>query len=602
MAYTYQLNYLSRSKMIEPKSIGKITVAREEGEAFFREKIGGGLEIAGEDYKFLEGAKNFAIQCCQQLTLFIYRSCGSGTPRLFWSGYFNLHDIAWDIDNQTAKIDKINVQDRYSGIYSNWHLEINILDYPNQVSFTNPTLFPRPFKQTTQRSDDYNPTGSNRYDSGFYLSNAILYTVQQTLKGTSYEKVGQVTAAQMSEFFCAEINPVTNKYNQLKDTLMMHISEAKRPGRTNPATKGTIKLKDLLSELKKLFGAYWFIDENGKFRIEHISYFPAYSYSAPFVTLDLTAEKYKDVMSGLRRFSYQSEKLKGMEGVEHTVSRSSFETQSTISTSYDMAEPEFSGAYLAYSESCAPRDDKGEKTSQFETVSLFTTDFQSIQNKPDTFPEEDVWALVHVKDFESSDFNNTVEYGWVPISGKRMRNGYLAASRLFFDFGRNETSFMYGMFSANKEKPKEVSTTVTERPLRNRSVKPIITYPSVTLSICCGETYDFSGYIKHPLADNCVLESAEYDLYVESVEVSFNSANTCTDVPYPDYDEIEEPDPNCPIPGLVIMVEEDRQDYGYETIDNIAYRIELITSIITFSDGFCGTYYTTETQRILTPI
>lgn len=164
MAFIYKLSYGSRSATIQPKAIGKIVVAREEEEVFFREKLIGTLVVTGDDYHFLNDAKTFAVECCQEIALFIERTCAGGTE-LFWQGYFTLMDIQWDEDNTQATIKKIQTRDDYSAIFANWHKEINWLDYkkvyrPNtgKVSF-GPTI---QFHQITPYSAQYNPTTSDR--------------------------------------------------------------------------------------------------------------------------------------------------------------------------------------------------------------------------------------------------------------------------------------------------------------------------------------------------------------------------------------------------------------------------------------------------------
>lgn len=60
------------------------------------------------------------------------------------------------------------------------------------------------------------------------------------------------------------------------------------------AQKAEIKFKQLMDMLRDCFRCYWFIDEQNRFRIEHISYFMnGLSYDAPTVQLDLINKKDK---------------------------------------------------------------------------------------------------------------------------------------------------------------------------------------------------------------------------------------------------------------------------------------------------------------------
>lgn len=64
-------------------------------------------------------------------------------------------------------------------------------------------------------------------------------------------------------------------------------------GYDQPAMSAPITLRNVLDMLRDCFRCYWFIDETGKFRVEHILYFRnGGSYSgSPVVGIDLTAQK-----------------------------------------------------------------------------------------------------------------------------------------------------------------------------------------------------------------------------------------------------------------------------------------------------------------------
>ena len=64
-------------------------------------------------------------------------------------------------------------------------------------------------------------------------------------------------------------------------------------GYDQPAQKAPITLKNVLDMLRDCFRCYWFIDDQNRFRVEHIQYFRnGGSYSgSPIVGIDLTAQK-----------------------------------------------------------------------------------------------------------------------------------------------------------------------------------------------------------------------------------------------------------------------------------------------------------------------
>ena len=93
-----------------------------------------------------------------------------------------------------------------------------------------------------------------------------------------------------SQFLYAKNNPITNVPQTL---LISPKSNAINSGYDQPAQKAPITLKDVLNMLRDCFRCYWFIDENNKFRIEHISWFMnggTYTPGTPSVGIDLTKE------------------------------------------------------------------------------------------------------------------------------------------------------------------------------------------------------------------------------------------------------------------------------------------------------------------------
>jgi len=497
MAYKYSLTYLTKTQAVDPKSVGKIVVAQEENELFFREKMNGSLELSGADYDFLIEAKLYTVQCCQEITLRIERQCRGGNSELFWQGYFTLYDIAWNEDNKTASIKKVNTRDDYSPIFANWEKEVNWLegavkfqqgyDIANRQPLT-------PFKYPFLKTEQYNPRGNNNQDYARHFNTALQWLIKRTLRGTEYESYGTATPELFSQFLNASINPVTGKDNFLRQVTILHLSDAKRPGATNPATVGKVTLKSVLNDLKMMYNAYWFLDEDGFIRIEHVSFFPNRSYTSPVVTLDLTAPKFKDIINGNKRFGYQVDKLKGVEGFEFSISETVRDAHSDLWESHlSPATEEFDAAYMIYSESCVPKNEKGEKSTEYSSVTNFVTNWVAVVNRPDTLPDQG-FLLVHTL-LDNSDDN--VPSSRLPISRIVTESGCMSATALYYYFGRYNNSFAYGMFSAQKEQPLGATyantSQIIERPLQSRTTKIIKTFPEIELPLCCGDEYDWTG-------------------------------------------------------------------------------------------------------------
>lgn len=93
-----------------------------------------------------------------------------------------------------------------------------------------------------------------------------------------------------SKFLYDETNPITNIDQRLFITPKSNLVTA---GYDQPAQKAPITLKRITDMLRDCFRCYWFIDEQNRFRIEHIQYFRnggSYS-SSSVVGIDLTTQK-----------------------------------------------------------------------------------------------------------------------------------------------------------------------------------------------------------------------------------------------------------------------------------------------------------------------
>lgn len=93
--------------------------------------------------------------------------------------------------------------------------------------------------------------------------------------------------------FLYDTNPITNVDQRLFITPKSNLVTA---GYDQPAQKAPITLKRITDMLRDCFRCYWFIDEQNRFRIEHISYFMnggAYpgTQNFPVVGINLTTQK-----------------------------------------------------------------------------------------------------------------------------------------------------------------------------------------------------------------------------------------------------------------------------------------------------------------------
>lgn len=114
---------------------------------------------------------------------------------------------------------------------------------------------------------------------------ALTVLLQQVAPGVTFEPLEGY-----SEFLFAEVNPVTGH-----DNLTLFItpkSNIINGDYKTPAYKAPITLASLLEMLRNVFQLYWYIDSQGRFHLEHVSWFMnggTYSTPTPAVSYDLTA-------------------------------------------------------------------------------------------------------------------------------------------------------------------------------------------------------------------------------------------------------------------------------------------------------------------------
>lgn len=117
----------------------------------------------------------------------------------------------------------------------------------------------------------------------YTLSGAIQVLLAKIAPGLTHSASGTYSR------FLYGTNPVTNIDQTLLITPKSNVISA---GYDQPAQKAPITLKNITDMLRDCFRCYWFVDEQNRFRIEHISYFMnGGSYSgSPSVGMDLTTE------------------------------------------------------------------------------------------------------------------------------------------------------------------------------------------------------------------------------------------------------------------------------------------------------------------------
>lgn len=383
----------------------------------------------------------------------------------------------------------------------------------------------------------------------------------------------QALREETSTFFTAPTNPVTGKENFLNNLVIMHLSDAKRPGATNPATIGKITLKSLLTAIKQTFNAHWYIDPDTNYlRIEHISFFPHLTYEAAPTTMDLSTQEFRDRMEGRRNFSHDTSDMVGVEGLEFPINQGVFDNMNQYENRAYAPEREFSSTFFSFGAQCIPLDSKGEKTERITSNGLFATDLQAVRVYPAGVPDNG-WFIGN-----TTVINDEVVFKSeiLPFSEKVAVNANFSASRLFKDFFRHGSSFGYGLLSALRQ--------TDGRHLRAKSIRESKLFDTVYLPDCCDGEYNFGGFIKHPLQDKTIVKQLEFDLEDNGIEVTLIGKRAWQNIPIPDSDDEEDPAFECTPYGTLLRLEEEM----VYCVDGITENYINIWEV--YADGQCGEY------------
>lgn len=138
------------------------------------------------------------------------------------------------------------------------------------------------------QSKDYFLEQNARHE--FTLKDAFpLFSVISVLLAKIAPGITHEATTDYSQFLYGS-NPITGIDQRLLITPKSNIVSANYD---QPAQKAPITLKNVTDMLRDCFRCYWFIDEQNRFRIEHIQYFRngGSYYGAPVVGIDLTTQQ-----------------------------------------------------------------------------------------------------------------------------------------------------------------------------------------------------------------------------------------------------------------------------------------------------------------------
>jgi hypothetical protein len=208
----------------------------------------------------------------------------------------------------------------------------------------------------------------------------------------------------VSRFFTSSTNYVTKQANKLIDLAISQKSDILSQNvSSEAATKGMLSLKALLDELCAMFRVFWYIDTNGKFQLEHESFFSAQG------VFSLLRPQWVNDLKNTRQYEYNKTDMPRYERL----------------TFAEAFSDDFEKGEIEYTSPCVNMQE-GQDTSEV-TVSKISTDIEGLLVSAGSSKEGFV-LLAHDK---GTVYNETGD-----LTGKLQANGHLAAANLVKTYWR----------------------------------------------------------------------------------------------------------------------------------------------------------------------
>ncbi|WP_437918589.1 Ig-like domain-containing protein [Sphingobacterium sp. LRF_L2] len=274
----------------------------------------------------------------------------------------------------------------------------------------------------------------------------------------------------------SSINYVTGLTSKVRNLVLFQKSTVKRPFTSNVATKAEISLNDLLEDVCNIFQLEWEITDDGKFKIEHVS------YKNRGQGLNVTTGESKALNEGKRQYSYDNDEIPKKEEFSWM----------DVTLSGD-----FSALPIIYTNPIAGK----EKDQDSYDVKNITTDVMYCLENSDSENKnvsDDGFVLMACDSLNSILREST-------IRGGNDLNNSLSWSHLHRDYWR------YNRYMLNF-KMNGVDTVAL-------SVKPMKIQEQIKYRMCCDSDFDKEGLITTALGNNGILRSATFNLFREQIEM-----------------------------------------------------------------------------------
>jgi len=489
MKYRYYINDIE----VFPQGEWSISYQRNEGQIFFRRIFDGELTFIGADYELITGLD------CEIATFDIY--CSS---EIFWEGQFQYpYKAKFDDDSCTVVLTP-EVVDEYSCVMNNYETE-----YPGGglggASVT-PDLYSCPAPGVLQNALPTCYTILRWMDHMLNFPNMDcgLTVVSSFMARDDFPNYTWASTG------LAANNYITGLGNRLEYIYLAENSAIRSVfGGTICEMPRPYTFKMFENVLRNAFNAYWFIDADGYFRIEHIYYFdPAFPYSDYIVGDDLTT-----VMDrGGRSYAYRRNKYEYETGRMYDQERWSWQhfagTEGTVAHGTDFeGVPIFYGAAEGAKSDYVPGDFKEKEFASPEFWADIDWAFQLVAaGELSTISCPTGFCLLDI-----IPGTNKVRCETGVLSAATAINGHCSTANLQDWYHQYDRIFLGGDMNSG-----DVTTFQTAQ---KHKLQDPIEFP-----LCCNETFDPLNRIRTGLGDGEVKAAVQKK---QSIEVELWHELTC---------------------------------------------------------------------------
>jgi len=475
MKYRYYINDVE----VFPKGEWVINYQRNEGQIFFRRIFEGELTFFNDDYNFIMGLD------CEIATFDIY--CGGA---IHWEGQFQYpYKVKFDDDSCVAVITP-EVVDEYSCIMDNYETEY---PYALGVGGVVPELWtcPAPGAQLAILPTAFRlgvPGGGSIFTG--HLNTIINYSANLDcgidLRSSFLWRDNYANG----DAYVGTDNYITGATNRLEYIYFIR-NRSLRVSFGGTGCDGFLQLTFKMYEdlLRNAFNAYWFIDENGDFRIEHIYYFdPAFPHSDYTVGHDLNT-----VMDrGGRSFAYRRNKYEYETG--RLYDREIWTWQHYEGTEGGgVHSADFDGVPIFYGPLIGQKSDyvPGDFKEKEHASPKFWTDIFWGQGLAGGLPDTIKCNGLCMLDVITTAPNNKINCEVGILSGVSRANTHLSTANLQNHYHQYDRIFINGNMNSGD--------VLTFQTAQKHKLQDPIEFP-----LCCDDTFDPLNRIRTGLGDGRV--------------------------------------------------------------------------------------------------